>query len=781
MDYSNELKQVLDRTVEEANKLDTKYITPEILLDCIICTERVYTALSHHVESEDDIKSLRKGLQQYVVDNKVSRGRRRFDLSPLTQTTFEIAGNVLNSNYNWRDCNIEVEHVIAIMMAIGETFASYLLFTKVDSVEDFLSELIETSDCENEDKLFDCVDTMLSAKVFKMEGNTNGEGSTFNHNGEEEPEDVGECRGKLAELTECLNDTVTDKPIIGREKEIERTIEILSRESKNNPIHVGGAGVGKTKIVEGLVQKINADEVPNCIKGYTVYSVDMASVVAGTKYRGEFEKRIKYILDLAEKEGNCILYIDEIHTISGAGNAEGGLDAANILKPYLARGNVKVIGATTYDEYKKHIETNPALNRRFQKVNIEEPSRDDTIKILKGLREYYENFHEVCYTNEAIEKAVDLSIKYIKDRMLPDKAIDIIDEAGAHVKVHELEDRVVDDKLIEKVVSRVANVPMDSVQEDDVTKLKQLKDKLEEVVLGQTGACEAVSKAIKLSKAGLTDGTKPMASVLFVGPTGVGKTELAKTLSKEMGMKLIRFDMSEYMDKISVNKLIGASAGYVGYEEGGLLVDEIRKNPSCVLLLDEIEKAHPDIFNTLLQVMDYATLTDNRGNKADFKNVILIMTSNAGARDMGKRGIGFNSNGELGKESIDNSLKQVFSPEFRNRLSDVVVFNGIDNELGKQITKQKLNKLIKKLSEKNINAEVKETCVDYIVKKGIGPEVGAREIERIIDKELKSILVDEILFGKLKNGGDIVFEIKDGKPYIRKKREKLNKDNYELA
>lgn len=551
-------------------------------------------------------------------------------------------------------------------------------------------------------------------------------------------------------------------PVIGRQNELRRTIHVLSRRNKNNPIHVGEPGVGKTAITEGLATLIAKGDVPGKLKDSKIYSLDIGSLIAGTKYRGDFEERVKKVLNELMKKDKAIIYIDEIHTIVGAGAVSGGaMDASNILKPYLTSGNLKFIGSTTYDEYKKHFEKDGALSRRFQKIDISEPSVEQTFEILKGLKEKYEGFHSVTYTEEALKAACELSYKYINDRKLPDKAIDIIDEAGALVRLEagDMEPFVyVDKKAIEKVVSSIARIPVMQVTQTEVDKLKTLEAEIKKGVFGQEKAVSAVVKAIRSSRAGFSEGEKPVASLLFVGPTGVGKTELAKQIAGTLGIALQRFDMSEYQEKHAIARLIGSPPGYVGYEEGGLLTDTIKKNPHCVLLLDEIEKAHPDIFNVLLQVMDYATLTDNAGKKADFKNVILIMTSNAGAKDVGKSLIGF-ENREVEKSAILKEVDRVFLPEFRNRLDGVVVFNKIDMNMARQIVMKQLGIFANKLKEKHVSIELTEKCIEYLAKKGVESKFGAREIQRAFNDEVKSLFVEEVLYGKLHKGGEAIVDV----------------------
>lgn len=558
-------------------------------------------------------------------------------------------------------------------------------------------------------------------------------------------------------------------PVIGREDILEKTIQILSRRFKNNPVHVGEPGVGKSAITEGLARLIVENKVPKALKGSSIYYLDMGSLLAGTRYRGDFEERIKKVLNKLRQKENVIVYIDEIHTIVGAGAVSGGsMDASNILKPFLLDGRIKFIGATTYDEYKKVFEKDRALSRRFQKIEIEEPSTEDTYAILLGLKEAYEKFHEVKYTDEALKAAVELSAKYINDRFLPDKAIDVIDEAGAYIKLHninEAEAGVVNEEAVQKVISSMAKLPEQKVSKNEIETLKDLDINLKRNIYSQDKAIEIVVRAIKRSRAGFNDENKTVANLLFVGPTGVGKTEIARKLSEALGIPLIRFDMSEYQEKHSVAKLIGAPPGYVGYEEGGLLTDAVRKTPYCVLLLDEIEKVHPDVLNVLLQLMDYATLTDNTGRKADFRNVILIMTSNAGAAKLGKSEIGFGER-KLASAEIEKEVERVFSPEFRNRLNDIVVFNSMDEEMALRIAKKTIGKFEEKLSLKNIKLKVTDACYKWIAEKGCSSIYGAREIIRVVQQDIKPYFVDAVLFGSLSKGGLSIIDIVDGKIVI---------------
>ncbi len=590
----------------------------------------------------------------------------------------------------------------------------------------------------------------------------------------EESEPEGEAqRGFWRRYAVCLNDSLEGvNPLIGREEELERTMQVLCRKEKNNPLHIGEPGVGKTAIVYGLARLLKENRVPETLAGAKIFALDLGSLLAGTQYRGDFEKRFKRVMDSIGREEKPIVYIDEIHNIVGAGAVGGGtFDISNMLKPYLGAGQVRFIGATTYEEYKKHFEKSKGLVRRFQNIDVKEPDISDTVGILKGLKGSYEAFHGVCYEDGVLEYAAEMSVRHINERRLPDKAIDLIDEAGAYRRLHpqEGEKQTVDKGLIDEILSRTCHIPKQTVERDETETLSTLEDRLLGRVFGQNEAISQVVNAVKFSRAGLLEEGKPLASLLFVGPTGVGKTEIAKSLGEELGIRLVRFDMSEYGEKHAVAKLIGAPAGYVGYEEGGLLTEEIRKNPHCVLLLDEIEKAHPDIYNILLQVMDYATLTDNQGRKADFRNVILIMTSNAGASRIGRPGIGFQGR-DVKADVVLEEVKRIFQPEFRNRLSRIVVFNGMDEAMAGRIVDKKLGELKAMLLRKSVELAVDREAAELVRQKGVSAEFGARQIERVIQGEIKPLLVDEILFGALKEGGSCrltategVFELKEEK------------------
>ena len=548
--------------------------------------------------------------------------------------------------------------------------------------------------------------------------------------------------------------------VIGRDMEIQRSIEILSRRQKNNPLFVGDPGVGKTAIAQGLAQRVKSDDVPERMKKSRILSLDMGALLAGTKYRGDFEARLKGVLKSIQKEKNVILFIDEIHTIVGAGAAGSStMDASNMLKPMLASGELHCIGATTFEEYKNHFEKDRALSRRFQKIDVDEPSVETTIKIIEGLKPVYEKYHGLKYSNSAIEAAVRLSARYINDRKLPDKAIDVIDEAGAQVSLNSADRKLVTTLDVEKLIAKMAKIPMQSISSTDKESLKHLDKKLNDVVFGQSKAINGITTAVKRHRAGLGNPDKPIGSFLFCGPTGVGKTELSRKLAETLGMELIRFDMSEYMEKHTVSRLIGAPAGYVGFEQGGLLTDAIRRNPSCVLLLDEIEKAHQDVYNILLQIMDYATLTDNTGRKADFRNVILIMTSNVGSREMSRSSIGFADGGKEVTGDPNAAIKKQFTPEFRNRLDDIVIFGHLNESTLNKIVHKFIAELDTLLREKRVEIVLSDAAVKLITRLGYSPVYGARPMGRVIQEKIKNRLVDEILFGELGKGGKVVVDV----------------------
>jgi len=552
-------------------------------------------------------------------------------------------------------------------------------------------------------------------------------------------------------------------PLIGREHEVERCVQVLCRRRKNNPLLVGDPGVGKTAIAEGLARQIVAGEVPDVLAGATIFSLDMGALLAGTRYRGDFEERLKAVVSELEEHPDAVLFIDEIHTVIGAGATSGGaMDASNLLKPALQGGKLRCMGSTTYKEFRQHFEKDRALSRRFQKIDVTEPTVEDSIKILKGLKPYFEDHHQIKYTGDAIKTAVELSARYINDRKLPDKAIDVIDEAGAaqHLVAESKRRKTIGPKEIEAVVAKIARIPPKNVSKDDAEVLKDLEASLKRVVFGQNAAIEALSSAIKLARAGLREPEKPIGNYLFAGPTGVGKTEVAKQLSQILGVEMLRFDMSEYMEKHAVSRLIGAPPGYVGFDQGGLLTDGVDQHPHCVLLLDEIEKAHPDVYNILLQVMDHGKLTDHNGRTVDFRNVVLIMTSNAGAAEQAKEAIGFGRDRREGEDTA--AIERTFTPEFRNRLDAVISFQPLPKEVILQVVEKFVLQLEAQLLDRGVTIELSEEAAAWLADKGYDDKMGARPLGRVIQEHIKKPLAEELLFGSLTKGGVVRVGVKDG-------------------
>lgn len=628
--------------------------------------------------------------------------------------------------------SIDIPHLVGGILHLEESWAAFLLKDSLYHKEpNFMSQLIN---------FYEFDDHLQSPKEKK-------DGSAV-----------------WRKLVTCMNEHYKRyNPLIGRELELKRTIQVLCRRDKNNPLHVGEPGVGKTALVWGLARLIEENNVPKRLNGSKIYQLDMGTLLAGTQYRGDFENRIKQIMDgIQEESENNIVYIDEIHTLVGAGaTGEGAMDASNMLKPYLESGKIRFIGSTTYEEYNRHFSRSKGLIRRFQQIDILEPSVDEAKNIIRQLKPRYEEFHGVEYADDAISFAVEASAKHINDRFLPDKAIDLIDEAGAAMEIDD-NVKMIGKKEIADVLSKTCKVEaLSEAEDEDYQQLENLANRMLSQIYGQDEAIRQVVESVQMSRAGLLDDNKPLASLLFVGPTGVGKTEVARVLAKELGISLIRFDMSEYTEKHAVAKLIGSPAGYVGYEDGGLLTDAIRKNPNCVLLLDEIEKAHQDIYNILLQVMDYARLTDNKGRHADFRNVVLIMTSNAGAQFASQASVGFNGHVSRG-DAMMKQVKKTFKPEFLNRLSCAVVFHDMDQPMATLILQKKLRELDAKLDAKNVKMTLSTDAFDYLLKEGFTAEYGAREMDRVISQKLKPLLMREILFGSLKNGGNITIDLKNG-------------------
>jgi ATP-dependent Clp protease ATP-binding subunit ClpA len=730
MNLSIDAARALHDAVSFAKANNYEYVTPEMLL--LFITDDVVFEEAY-LSCGGDKNILVKRLTDYISEYVEKVQGKEPEISAGLSFVLTFAGQ---SAYSSGCDEIHIRHLVHAIWNLDESYATYYMELQQITEADLLQEIADIED----------------AKRAMEEDETPGLAREHDDN------------WKL--YAPCLNETLNDvNPLIGRETELERTIQILCRKDKNNPLHIGEPGVGKTAITYGLVELLKAGKVPDAIKGARVFSLDLGGMLAGTQYRGDFEKRFKKVLSEIGKEERPIIYIDEIHNLSGAGAVgEGSFDASNMLKPYLSDGHIRFIGATTFEEYKKYFEKNKSLIRRFQNVEIKEPTEEESVKILEGLKDKYEAYHGVKYAKGVLEYAVKMSSKYINERFLPDKAIDIIDEAGSYRKLHMIKGKsqIVDKDVINEILTKICRVPIETVETDDMAGLATLEERLKKRIFGQDEAVSQVVNAVKFSKAGLIEDNKPLASLLFVGPTGVGKTEIARSLAQELGSKLIRFDMSEYGEKHAVAKLIGSPAGYVGYEEGGILTEAIRKNPSSVLLLDEIEKAHPDIFNVLLQVMDYATLTDNQGRKADFRNVIVIMTSNAGANKLGKSGIGFIS------ESRDNAVltdavKQTFQPEFRNRLTKIVAFNSMDEDMARLVVDKKLEEMALQLKARKITVRADKKARDLVRKRGISQEYGAREVDRVIRNDIKPLFVDDILFGKLKDGGRITITVKEGK------------------
>lgn len=732
MNNSKNLANAIKQAIEDCDFWRHEFVTPEHVLYAFASQDQFASAsewLPH------DASWLITQLENEFLSMEVVPETQKLVIEGSQQFSEMMSLAIKQAQYSDQE-TLDVPHVVAAMLMLNDSQAAYLLdqFTG-DEKGEFMQSLVSAYAVDE-----------------------TGEGA--------EGDADANSPAPWRKLVTCVNDTyAAHNPLIGREAELERTMQVLCRKDKNNPLHVGEPGVGKTALIYGLTALIERGEVPERLRGAHVYMMDMGTMVAGTQFRGDFEKRIKMVMEGLAQEGNAILCIDEIHNLIGAGrNGDASLDASNMLKPYLESGAIRFIGSTTYDEYNRYIAKQKSLVRRFQQIDIAEPSIDDAIRIVEGLRPSYEKFHGVKYAAGVVEFAVRSAAKHIRDRFLPDKAIDLIDEAGAYRETHPLttqKRQTVDRRLVTDILARVCKIDAEALKEQSNDALRTLESDIKKEIFGQDEAVARVVEAVQMSKAGLADDTKPMASLLFVGPTGVGKTEVARVLSERMGMKLVRFDMSEYAEKHAVAKLIGSPAGYVGYEDGGLLTAAVRKTPNCVLLFDEIEKAHPDIFNIFLQMMDYAALTDNHGERADFRNAVIIMTSNAGAQYASRASIGFTGSVSRG-DAMLTTVKKTFKPEFINRLTDIVVFHDMSRQMASLILDKKLAQLQAKLSAKNVTLRLSAEARELLLTKGFTPEYGARELDRVIGSMLKPLLMREILFGKLKKSGDAVVDVKDG-------------------
>jgi len=761
MRISGHVQAIIDAAYNEAKIRSHEYLTPEHILYAALAFDEVQGVL---FSCGADLQQLKTGMENYFEQKMsvITTGNE-----PTKTVGFHsiMERAVIQSMSAQKDM-IEVADILVSLFDEERCYSAYYL--RKAGIKRL--ELLQVLSHSFGDRKFSGDETETDADPHKKDKKKTA------------------LERYAIDLTALARDNKLE-PVIGREDELDRTVQVLCRRLKNNPIHVGDSGVGKTAITEGLAQRITAGNIPPLLKDFSIFSLDMGALVAGTKYRGDFEERVKRVVEEMLKKEKAILFIDEIHTLVGAGSVSGSaLDASNLLKPALTSGKLRCIGSTTHEEYNKYFEKDRALSRRFQKIDINEPSQEVAIDILKGLKSRYEDYHHVHYSDEVVETAVRLSAQFITERRLPDKAIDVIDEAGAKARIesykaetaNEAKNVIADDRtesstvqdaqiekieislpVIEAVVSKIARIPQRSVGESEKDKLKELETRLRQRVFGQDDAIASVVKSVKRSRAGFRAEGKPVANFLFAGPTGVGKTELARQLAEILGISMIRFDMSEYQEKYTVSRLIGSSPGYVGYDEGGQLTEAVRKQPHAVVLLDEIEKAHTDIFNILLQIMDYATLTDSQGRKADFRNVILIMTSNAGARDIGKGLIGFGDRIQ-DDSAVDSAVEKIFTPEFRNRLDAIVRFGHLSRDIMVSIVQKELDAFSAQLAEKNVTLTVTGTCVDKLAEEGYSKEFGARNAGRLIEDKIKSFFVDEVLFGSLSAGGNATVDWREG-------------------
>lgn len=746
------LAKILSEALLYAKQNLHQFLTPEHILSCSLNEKIVKDFL---VESGADFQKLKTDVTHYL-DTETPRivefAAKGNMTNPIESAGFQSVMNRAVLHCISADKTvIDITDIFVSMIEEKTNYCSY--FLRINGVDKLkLIEIISKNNTNSKN--------MIPPGMEEFVTNNKGGLKRF-----------------CTDFTQLAKDGLFDT-LIGRNEEIERTIQILCRRTKNNPLHVGDAGVGKTAITQGLAQRIVEGKVPNSLKNFSLYSLNLGSLLAGAKFRGDFEERLNSILNELKEKKNCILYIDEIHMIMGAGtNGSTQMDAANLLKPILATGEVKFIGSTTFDEYQKNFEKDRALARRFQKIDILEPTKQETLKILKGLIKKYEDFHQVKYKQSALEEAVNLSVQYMPEKKLPDKAIDLIDEAGSYVNikyrggfegksnlmpVKSTKMPTVTVDVIKKITSKITKIPLETVADNEKESLKNIEINMKSKIFGQEDAISALTKAVKRSRAGFRNPDKPEASFLFVGPTGCGKTELAKTLADILHEPLLRYDMSEYQEKHTVSRLVGSPPGYVGFEEGGQLTKNVRKNPHSVILFDEIEKAHEDIYNVLLQVLDYGQLTDNQGRKSDFRSCIIILTSNAGARDLENPGIGFGTRNSTDiKSSLKEAVNKEFPPEFRNRLDAIIPFNFLDKQVAKQICKKEIKILEERLLQKKVELSVSEKCLEYLTELGYSKEFGARNIARTIEDKISNALVDEVLFGKLEKGGKIFADYND--------------------
>lgn len=762
--FNRDLNKAMKFASQKALVENSDFITPEHLLYGMMTLPQMQDLMwscNEAFDLDNFLDELDEHIEESTKDD--SQGAKPNDICEPSFQLQQVFTDAVRQAIMAERKAIDMPMAINAILCLENSWAAYLL-RKHANVEDF--EIMTATEIHFHER---------STGVEEDDDQySNGEGDNPFGLFDDDDEDLlfgdeddysspSRKNDKWKKYVTCINEHLAEKnPLIGREKELDRTIQVLCRKDKNNPLHIGEPGVGKTALVYGVARRIEEGKVPDRLKGCNIYQLDMGTLLAGTRFRGDMEQRLKQIMEGVTSEAHCIIYLDEIHNIVGAGKgAEGGSDVSDLLKPYLDDDRIRVIGATTYTEYNKNFTRSVGMIRRFQTIDVEEPSIDEAIHILKSLKPIYEKYHHVKYDAAAIEYAVTSSAKFITDRFLPDKAIDIIDEAGAQAEMEGKKYKKIGKKQIAEVLAKVAKIDALAIKQDDNKNLASLESRMKDVIYGQDRAIQTVVEAVQLSKAGLTDENKPLASLLFVGPTGVGKTEVAKMLAQELGVKLVRFDMSEYVEKHTVAKLIGAPAGYVGYDDGGLLTDAVRKSPDCVLLLDEIEKAHSDIFNILLQVMDYGVLTDSKGRKAHFKNVILIMTSNAGAQYASQATVGFASTASAGSAML-KQVKHTFKPEFINRLNEIVVFNDMDEQMAKLILGKKLRELNAKLAAKSVSITLTDEAHQHLLKSGYSKEYGAREMDRVIQQQLKTMLMREILFGKLKKGGEATVDLQNG-------------------